>query len=251
MLKIENLSAGYARHAVLSGMDAVLPSSSLVAVVGRNGSGKSTLLRTLAGLLPPLGGCVLYDGTDITSVTVTERARMISFVSTERVRVGGLSCHDMVALGRAPYTDWRGRLSPADEEAVRKALSLVGMERYADRKMDRMSDGECQMAVIARAVAQDTPAIILDEPTAFLDYPNRCRTASVLKSLSSEEGKTIIWSTHDIDLAMGYSDCFMIVRDGGISLDSRDLAGALCAEKQENGPSGPPSPLLSRHIRLH
>lgn len=230
MIRLENLSAGYRQRTVLSGLMAEIPDASLVALAGRNGSGKSTLMRTMAGLQSPLGGQILYDGIDISSLSAAQRARKISFVNTERLRISGLTCHDLVALGRAPYTDWIGRLSAGDEAAVREALETVGLEDFAARKMDSMSDGECQMASIARAIAQDTPVMFLDEPTAFLDYPNRRKTASVLRSLASGRKKTVIWSTHDIESALEFSDCFIIVDGGSIALlstSSPDLPARL------------------------
>lgn len=236
MLRLENLSAGYGRHTVLFGIDMEIPSASLVAVIGRNGSGKSTLLRTLAGLLPSLGGRVLYDGTELSAVPVRKKARIVSFVSTGRLRIAGMTCRELVSLGRAPYTDWKGRLSPDDEIAVSEALAVVGMEDFSDRKLDKMSDGECQMAGIARAIAQDTPVIILDEPTAFLDFTNRRKVARILKTLSSEGSRTVIWSTHDIETAV---ECpgFVLTVDGGkafltgaLSSDIRDVAGRLFDE---------------------
>lgn len=217
-VKLENLTAGYRRHAVLKVPDMEIPSGTLVAMVGRNGSGKSTLMRTMAGLLPAVAGRVSYDGIDIASLSARDRAGKVSFVNTEKIRVGGMTCHDMVALGRSPYTDWKGSLTSEDECAVMKALSLVGMADFAGRKTDSISDGECQMVSIARAIAQDTPVMMLDEPTAFLDFPNRCKTASILKGLSSSGGKTVIWSTHEIALALEYSDYILTVSGSGVSL---------------------------------
>ncbi len=238
MIRIENLSVGYSRHAVMSGLDMEIPSGKLVAMVGRNGCGKSTLMRTMAGLQPPLAGDVFYSGQSfdakqnmgqsvaeeqhawksLAAMSSDEKSRTIAFVNTEKIRVPGFRCRDLVALGRAPYTDWAGNLSAKDEDIVQSALEQVGLSGLADRTMDRMSDGECQKVMIARAIAQDTSAIMLDEPTAFLDYPNRRMTAVLLKRLASEHGKTIVYSTHDIDLALEHSDFLLLVGPSGAEL---------------------------------
>lgn len=228
MISIENLSVGYSRHAVLSGLDMEIPSGKLVAMVGRNGCGKSTLMRTMAGLQPPLAGHIFYSGQfiaaeqhawkSLAAMSSDEKSRTIAFVNTEKIRVPGFRCRDLVALGRAPYTDWAGRLSAKDEDVVQSALEQVGLSGLADRTMDRMSDGECQKVMIARAIAQDTSVIMLDEPTAFLDYPNRRMTVVLLKRLASEHGKTVVYSTHDIDLALEHSDFLLLVGPSGAEL---------------------------------
>lgn len=244
MIRIENLSVGYSRHAVLSGLDMEIPSGKLVAMVGRNGCGKSTLMRTMAGLQPPLAGHIFYSGQSfdveqdagrfiaaeqhawksLAAMSSDEKSRTIAFVNTEKIRVPGFRCRDLVALGRAPYTDWAGNLSAKDEDVVQSALEQVGLSCLADRTMDRMSDGECQKVMIARAIAQDTSVIMLDEPTAFLDYPNRRMTAVLLKRLASEHGKTIVYSTHDIDLALEHADFLMLVGPSGAELLSAGSA---------------------------
>lgn len=218
MIEIKDLSIGYSRRTILSGLNAVIPSGTFVVMAGCNGSGKSTLLRTLAGLLPPVSGKIIYDGKDLSSLSIPERSRLLSFVNTEKVRIPGLSCHDLVALGRSPYTGWSGSLSSADESAIEKALSLAGMSSFSSRMLDTMSDGECQMASIARAIAQDTPLILLDEPTAFLDWPNRRKTAILLKRLSSDAHKTVICSTHDLEVALQFSDLLLLLTTQGLYL---------------------------------
>lgn len=218
MIEIKDLSIGYSRRTILSGLNAVIPSGTFVVMAGCNGSGKSTLLRTLAGLLPPVSGKIIYDGKDLSSLSIPERSRLLSFVNTEKVRIPGLSCHDLVALGRSPYTGWSGSLSSADESAIEKALSLAGMSSFSSRMLDTMSDGECQMSSIARAIAQDTPVILLDEPTAFLDWPNRRKTALLLKRLSTEAHKTVICSTHDLEVALQFSDLLLLLTTQGLYL---------------------------------
>lgn len=212
MITVEKLSIGYGGLPLVEDAVLTIPGGRFVAMVGRNGSGKSTLMRTMSGLMRPAGGRVLYDGHDILSMTAEERARKIALVNTERIRIPGFSCMETVALGRSPYTGWTGRLSGKDMLAVDNALAIVGMAEFADRTMDMMSDGECQKVMVARAIAQDTPVILLDEPSAFLDYPGRRMIISLLRDIAHDEsGRTVICSTHDIDMAMEYSDDILLV----------------------------------------
>lgn len=212
MITLEKLSIGYGGSPLIEAAGLTVHDGRFVAMVGRNGSGKSTLIRTMSGLTRPLGGRVLYDGCDILSMDAEERARKVALVNTERIRIAGFSCAELVALGRSPYTGWTGRLSEKDMAAVDNALAIVGMTEFADRTMDMMSDGECQKIMVARAIAQDTPVVLLDEPAAFLDYPGRRMIASLLRDIAhGESGRTVICSTHDIDLAMEYSDDIMLV----------------------------------------
>lgn len=211
MIKLEDLTVGYGSRMLIEHADCEFASGRLVALIGRNGSGKSTLLRALAGLSHPQGGRVFIGGRDMAKMSASERARAVAFVTTERVRIANMRCRDIVALGRAPYTDWIGRLSAADEKSVGEALSTVGMEDFADRTMDKMSDGECQRVMVARALAQDTPAILLDEPTSFLDMPNRYQLCKLLRRLCREQGKSIVFSTHELDIALNICDDIALV----------------------------------------
>ncbi len=206
MIRIEDLTLGYGDRTLLERVSAHLPAGTLTALIGRNGTGKSTLLRALAGLGERRGGRIRLDGKELDELDPQRLARTAAFVTTERVRIAHLRCRDVVALGRAPYTDWIGRLGAEDAAAVARALAAVGMTDYADRTMDRMSDGECQRVMIARALAQQTPVILLDEPTSFLDLPNRCELCALLARLAREEGKCILFSTHELDIALSLAD---------------------------------------------
>lgn len=183
----------------------------LTAFIGRNGTGKSTLLRAVAGLNGAYQGRILLDGRDIRSLAPQDMARTLAFVNTERTRIAHLACEDVVAIGRAPYTNWIGRLQEADRQVVRRSLELVGMKDYARRTMDTMSDGECQRIMIARALAQDTPVILLDEPTSFLDVPNRHALCALLRNLAHDEGKCVFFSTHELDIALAMADDIAVV----------------------------------------
>lgn len=211
MIRIEQLSLGYGRRTLLDTVSAALPAGTLTALVGRNGAGKSTLLRALAGLGARLGGTVRLNGRPIDNLAPQQLAETVAFVTTERVRIANLRCRDVVALGRAPYTNWIGRMQPADRAIVGRALETVGMTAYADRTMDRMSDGECQRVMIARALAQQTPILLLDEPTSFLDLPNRYELCTLLARLAHDEGKCILFSTHELDIALSLCDAVALI----------------------------------------
>lgn len=211
MIKFDKLTVGYGAEALLENISLKLESGQLVALLGRNGAGKSTLLRTMMGLEKQLGGEVWFDGKPLSGLDVHKLARKVSLVTTEKIRIPDLKVRNLVAMGRSPYTDWMGRLKEEDEEAVTRALRLTGMEAYAGRTMDQMSDGECQRVMIARALAQDTPVILLDEPTSFLDLPNRYGLCMLLRRLVRESGKLILFSTHELDIALSVCDTIMLI----------------------------------------
>jgi iron complex transport system ATP-binding protein len=185
----------------------------LIALVGRNGAGKSTLLNTLAGMNTPLAGRLLLYGKDAAKHSLADRARWMSYVSTEMIKVSNLSVYEVVALGRFPYTNWLGVLSDNDKLVVSKAIERVGLGHLSHRPVNRLSDGERQRAMVARTLAQDTSIILLDEPTAFLDLPNRFETINLLLSLAREESKTIIFSTHDLSVALHHADKMWVISE--------------------------------------
>lgn len=211
MIKIENFSVGYGGRVLLDNVNATIKKGCLTALIGRNGSGKSTLLRAIAGLNTKYAGHIVLDNNDRRALGPLELARVLAFVNTERVRISNLKCEDVVAMGRAPYTNWIGHMQPIDKEIVLKSLSSVGMEAYSSRTMDTMSDGECQRIMIARALAQSTPIILLDEPTSFLDLPTRYELCKLLRSLAHEERKCILFSTHELDIALSLSDYVALI----------------------------------------
>lgn len=211
MITIDDVTIGYGRRILMENISITAGSHTLTALLGRNGSGKSTLIRTMCGLAKPLFGNIAVGGRDISGLPGEETAKRISFVGTDKVRIPGLKCRDVVSMGRAPWTGWTGRLTAKDEEAVQKAMEWTGMSSYSEKTMDRMSDGECQKIMIARALAQETPVMLLDEPTAFLDIPGRFQIISILKKAAEAEGKTVIFSTHDLEIAMKKADRLWIV----------------------------------------
>ena len=211
MIRLENISLGYGARRLLEGVTTRFEAGTLTALIGRNGAGKSTLLRALAGLKPLQAGTITIEGTPIAELDSAEAARRVAFVATDKVRIANLPCEDLVALGRAPYTNWIGRLQAVDREIVADALEKVGMSDFAHKTMDRMSDGECQRVMIARALAQQTPVILLDEPTAFLDMPNRYELCRLLQRLAHDEQKAIIFSTHELDIASKMCDSIALI----------------------------------------
>lgn len=196
----------YRKHRVYSGINVSAAKGELVALIGQNGIGKSTLLRTLANLQKSLSGEILIKGTEINEFKRIEAARIISFVSTEPVRIANLKVFDLVALGRFPHTNWAGRLKQRDRQLVQQAIMLAGLEGFEQKSVSEISDGERQRAMIARTLAQETGIMILDEPTAFLDLPGKYEIIQILNDLASNTGKTIIFSTHDLNIAMYRAD---------------------------------------------
>ena len=211
MIRFQSLSLGYGSRILIDSLSATVKRGELTALVGRNGTGKSTLLRAITGLGERKGGDILLGDKSIDSLSTAELATMVAFVTTDKVRIANLRCRDVVALGRAPYTNWIGRMQEQDEEIVMRSMKLVGMSDYADKTMDRMSDGECQRIMIARALAQQTPIILLDEPTAFLDMPNRYELCTLLQRLAHEEQKCILFSTHELDIALVLCDSIALI----------------------------------------
>ena len=175
-------------------------------------------------------------GRRLASLTPHERATTVGFVTTDKVRIANLACEDVVALGRAPYTNWIGRMQEADRAVVERSLRLVGMSAFARKTMDRMSDGECQRVMIARVRAQDTPVILLDEPTAFLDLPNRYSLATLLGRLARDEGKCILFSTHDLDVALSLCDSVALIDTPSLHhLPAGEMVGSGLIERLFSG----------------
>ena len=211
MIRFDNIRLGYGNRTLIENLSATVERGALTALVGRNGTGKSTLLRAIAQLGDVLSGEILLNGRPLQTRAPSEMASMVAFVTTDKVRIANLRCRDVVALGRAPYTNWIGRMQEQDKAIVEQALESVGMSDYADKTMDRMSDGECQRIMIARALAQQTPIILLDEPTAFLDMPNRYELCTLLRRLAHEEQKCILFSTHELDIALSLCDAIALI----------------------------------------
>lgn len=211
MIELRNFSIGFGERRLLTDTNVRIEEGRLTALIGRNGSGKSTMLRAIAGLNPHYKGEIILNGNNLSDTSPELLAKNLAFVSTERTRIPNLRCRDVVAIGRAPYTNWIGRLEKRDIEIVRRSLDSVGMLSFADKTMDKMSDGECQRVMIARALAQSTPVILLDEPTSFLDLPNRYELCSLLADLAHREGKCVLFSTHELDIVLSLCDTIALI----------------------------------------
>lgn len=188
----------------------------LIAVIGRNGIGKSTLLRTFSGLQPQLSGHLIVEGTDINSYSRKGLSAKIGYISTEIVRVSNMRVYDLVSLGRFPHTNWMGRIDAADREYIAEALTRTGMTGFSERPVTELSDGERQRAMIAMVLAQDAGIMIMDEPTAFLDITGRYGMIHLLHELTRERQKTIVFSTHDLLMALRLSDKIWLLNETGL-----------------------------------
>ncbi len=214
LLSAKGLAIGWGgrlERRLSSGIDLELRGGDFAALVGPNGSGKSTLLRTLVGFQAPLSGEVSLCGKYVYRLTVEERSKRAACVFTDRYDSGYFTVFDIVAFGRYPYTDARNRLEARDLEAVTSAIAAVGLAALASRRFSELSDGERQKALIARAIAQDCPLLVLDEPTAFLDAPARVEVFHVARDLARSSGKAVVLSTHDIDHALRYADSLWLM----------------------------------------
>ena len=210
MITLKNLVVGYpdGRHTrqLNHAANEEAHDGMLTCLIGANGAGKSTLLRTIAGFQLPLEGTVVLGGDDVRALSPRQRAERMAVVLTDRPDVMCTTVWEMVATGRAPFTGFWGRLSGKDRSIVTRSLRLVGIEWMADRTVASLSDGERQKVMIAKALAQQTPVVLLDEPTAFLDYPSRVEVMQLLLNIAHEEHKTVLLSTHDLDLALQTAD---------------------------------------------
>lgn len=210
IFKTHDLAVGYRNASqvvtLLSGLNLTLEKGKLIALLGQNGAGKSTLLRALTCDERPLAGSIEVDGKDLYDMSQKDRSRLIGLVSTERIQAGALTVTELVSLGRQPHTGFLGRLDDSDREIVRQSMADSGIISKANEYMASLSDGERQKAMIARALAQQTPIIILDEPTAFLDVASRIETMRLLQTLAHDRGKAVLLSSHDISQSLMLAD---------------------------------------------
>ena len=234
-IQLINLGIGYmTKHGVRTvaeGINGTIRKGELTCLLGANGVGKSTLLRTLSAFQPMTAGEVLIEGHDMTSFSDKEMSRLIGVVLTEKPDVRNMRVRELVSLGRSPYTGFWGTYSKEDLKIVDEAISLVGIDTLSRRMVHTLSDGERQKVKIAKALAQQTPVIYLDEPTAFLDYPSKVEVLQLLRRISREAGKTIFLSTHDVELALQLADTvWLMSHEEGMTVGTpRQLAqqGAL------------------------
>ncbi len=239
ILRIDRLTLGYpGRGDVFRDLSADLRPGELVSLLGANGSGKSTLLKALSGNLKPTAGKVEINGIELSRLSAMERARLVSIVTTDKAAAGGLTVEELVAMGRYPHTGALGRHTAVDRRVIADAIEAVGLRKLAKRLTANLSDGERQKAMIARALAQDTPVMLLDEPTAFLDAASRIETLSLLRKLAEDRSKAILLSTHDISPALRLSSRLWLVKPA-----------AYISDTESARPAPPDKPQLSTIIR--
>ena len=228
---LKNLSIGYAlkgnERVVAQELNAAVNSGELTCLLGQNGIGKSTLLRTLSAFQPALSGKILLrnpedtgnpDFSELSDFTDKQLSRLIGIVLTEKPDVRNMTVDELVGLGRSPYTGFWGTLIDEDHRVVAESMNLVGIESLKGRLIHTLSDGERQKVMIAKALAQQTPVIYLDEPTAFLDFPSKVEMLQLLRRLAHEQQKTILLSTHDVELSLQLADCIWLMEPGMLSM---------------------------------
>jgi len=224
-ISTKDLAVGYNGTSLLSNVTFDVYAGELICLLGANGKGKSTLLKTLMGILPSVSGEVLLKGLSINSISAVDKAKELAVVLTDSLRDVNMKAKDVVATGRYPYLSWNAKLTIEDDAFIDASLKKVSALQFANRWMMSLSDGERQRVIIARALAQQTSILVLDEPTAFLDLAHTMEFSVLLKQLSREEGKSILMSTHDWATALQISDrIFWIDEDSCFHiLDTQNL----------------------------
>lgn len=214
VLKTNGLKIGYKGIALMPPINAVLHEGEAVALVGANGSGKTTLFKTLTGNLKPIDGNIELCGRPLSDYSPNERARLFSLVLTEKPDDLFLKVFDIVASGRYPHSGLMAKLRDKDLEMIKEKLQTIGVYHLIDRDFVSLSDGEKQKVMIAKALVQDTPIIYMDEPSAFLDYPSKVELLQLISRLATEEKKTILFSSHDLELLMKHAETMWVVAKG-------------------------------------
>ena len=242
-IKVIGLDTGYSdrKHTTVITRDinASLYSRELTCLLGPNGAGKSTLLKTLTTFLPPVKGEILIEGKQLETYSESDLAKVIGVVLTERLNINNMTVDELVGMGRSPYTGFWGHMSDYDRTVVAESIALVGIEGLRGRMVQTLSDGERQKVMIAKALAQETPVIFLDEPTAFLDYPSKVEIMQLLQKLSREKNKTVFLSTHDLELALQIADkVWLLDKPHGVTIGTPEelaLNGAISIYFQREG----------------
>ncbi|MBE6345757.1 MAG: ABC transporter ATP-binding protein [Lentimicrobiaceae bacterium] len=214
VLKTNDLLIGYGNKAILPPINITLKEGDLVALIGPNGAGKSTFFKTLTAHIKQIEGNIELMGKDLSNYSSKEKARLIGLVLTSRPDDMFLTVYDVVASGRSPYTNYFGKIKKEDEIIIHESLEIVGINNLKNRYFETLSDGEKQKVMIAKTIAQNTPIIFMDEPTAFIDYPSKIELFSLMKMLTKERNKTIIFSSHDLELLLRYTDDLWLLSKG-------------------------------------
>jgi len=224
VIQTKNLNIGYehkkGKQVIAKDISVVLESGKLISLLGSNGIGKSTLLKTLSGILPPLSGSVLIDNQLLEAYSSSTLSQKLSLVLTEKLPESSLTVYELIALGRQPYTNWLDKLAPQDISQIENAMVLTDIAHLRNKKYYELSDGQFQKVLISRAIAQDTPIIILDEPSTHLDLYHKVKLFKLLKTLAENMHKCIVFSTHDLDLALQLSDQIILMKSDGLYFDT-------------------------------
>lgn len=215
MLQVKDLNIGYAQKEILSGLNFTIGKGELIGLVGSNGIGKSTLLKTIIGSLKPLSGEISLNGKALHSISQQGLSKIISIVLTDKVGGFNLTVFDIVASGRIPYLNAFGQLKEEDVSIVNQSLNTIGIKDLSPNYFDELSDGQKQKVLIAKSLAQQTPVILMDEPTAFLDFESRLQLFQLLKQLVKEQQKTVIVSSHDLDVLFRNVDKILYLKGNG------------------------------------
>ncbi len=225
VLKTRDLIVGYKDKAILPPINVTLNEGSLIALIGPNGAGKSTLFKTLTAHIKAVSGEIELFGRKLHSYSAKEKATLLGLVLTERPDDMFLKVYDVVASGRCPYTNFFGKIREEDENMIKDSLDIVGIKHLNNRYFTTLSDGERQKVMIAKTIAQNTPIIFMDEPTAFIDYPSKIELFNLMKKLCKEQNRTIVFSSHDLELLLRYTDDIWLVSKGKelISRNKEDL----------------------------
>lgn len=216
LISTVNLDVGYGKSTVVSDVNFEVAAGEIVAIIGANGAGKSTVLKTIVRQLKKLDGQIRICELDESTLSEDEISKKISMVLTERIRPELMTCFDVVATGRYPYTGRLGILSEEDKLAVKSAIEIVGAEAVSDKDFSKVSDGQRQRVMLARAICQDTDIMILDEPTSFLDIQYKLDILSVIRGLAKEKGKAVIMTIHELEFVPAIADIVIAVADGKV-----------------------------------
>jgi iron complex transport system ATP-binding protein len=220
ILSISSLSVGYNKKKVLSNINVVVDKPKLITLIGRNGQGKSTLLKTLTGLIPSIEGELFFKGKINKELSHKEKSKLFSVVLTSPPAINNITVKDFVAYGRYPYTNWLAVKKEEDSLQINQAMELCGITNFATTNITNLSDGERQKVALARAIAQNTPIIFLDEPTSHLDLVNQSELFDLLHQLVEKQQKTIIISSHQLNLALNYADEIWLINNESLEVNT-------------------------------
>lgn len=215
IVECKSLVVGYGNNQVVSDVNIKVNSGEIVTIIGANGAGKSTLLKTIAGLLPVMSGQILFDGKDMTDISAKEKARFLSILLTDKIHSEYMNCYDVVATGRYAYTNGLGMLSEDDKEEIEKAINMIDIDSFRNQMFDKLSDGQKQRVMLARAICQNPRMIVLDEPTSYLDIGYKLEIMTILRELS-KKGIAVLMTMHDLDIAKKVSDTVISIKDGKV-----------------------------------